>query len=89
MISSGENEITNETFISVNNKVTTEFFGFFVVLHEFCRRHVTEVTPGRLKLSNYFGEGRNIYYSTHSNHDGEQTAITRFAFDWAVVQSPA
>ena len=52
MISSGENEVTNETFISVNNKVTTEFFGFFVVFNEFCRRHVTEVTPGRLKLSN-------------------------------------
>ena len=52
MVSPGEDEVANETFIPVDYEVAPKLFGFLVVLHEFCRRHVTEVTPGRLKLSN-------------------------------------
>jgi hypothetical protein len=33
-----KDEIANETFISVDNEVSSKFFGFFMVPHEFHRR---------------------------------------------------
>lgn len=45
MMSSGENEIPDETFVSVDDKVTTEFFWLFVMSNEFARGHAAKVTP--------------------------------------------
>ena len=36
MISSGENEVTNETFVAVDYEVSAKLLGFFMVLHEIC-----------------------------------------------------
>jgi hypothetical protein len=51
MIPTRKNEIANETFISIDNEVSSKFFGFFVVLHEFRRRQGTKITTSRLYFS--------------------------------------
>lgn len=51
MVSSGEDKIANETLVSVDDEVTTEFFGFFVVLDQLGRRHAFKITPYRLEKS--------------------------------------
>lgn len=35
VIPTGKNEIANETFISIDDEVSSEFFGFFMTFHEF------------------------------------------------------
>ena len=49
VISAGKDEVTDETFVSVDDEISAEFFWFLVVLHKFCRRHSTQVTARRLK----------------------------------------
>ena len=44
MVAARENEVTNETFVSVDDEVSSKFFGLFVVLHQFGGRHASEVT---------------------------------------------
>ena len=51
MVSSGEDKVANETFVSINDEVATKFFGFFVVLNQLGRRHAFEITPYRLGKS--------------------------------------
>jgi hypothetical protein len=48
VIPSRNDEIANETFISVDNEVSSKFFGLFMVPHQFSRRQGTEVTTNRL-----------------------------------------
>ena len=48
MISAGEDEVPNETFVPIYNEISAELFWFFMVLHELSGRHAFEVTPYRL-----------------------------------------
>lgn len=45
VMSSGEDEVTDETFIAVNDEVSAKFFWFLMALDEICRRHAAEITP--------------------------------------------
>ena len=46
-----KDEIANETFVPVDNEVSSKFLGFFMVPHEFHRRQRTEVTANRLSFA--------------------------------------
>jgi hypothetical protein len=35
VIPTRKNEVANETFISIDNEVSSKFFGFFMAIHEF------------------------------------------------------
>ena len=48
VISSGDDEVSNETFVAVDNKVSAELFGFFVVSYELGGGHVSNVTADGL-----------------------------------------
>ena len=51
MIPAGEDKVSNKTLISVDDEVSAEFFGFFVVSDKFCRRHGSKITTDRLCAS--------------------------------------
>ena len=36
MMSTGEDEVANETFVAVDYEVSAKLLGFFMVLHEIC-----------------------------------------------------
>ena len=44
MMSSGEDEVTDKTFVAVYNEVPAEFFWFLVSLDKVCGRQTTKVT---------------------------------------------
>jgi len=49
LISSGQNQIANEAFVSIDNEITTELLRLLVVRHEFSGRHRAKVTPDGLE----------------------------------------
>jgi hypothetical protein len=48
VIPTRKNEIADETLVSVDDKVSSKFFGFFMAPHEFRRRQGAEITTNRL-----------------------------------------
>jgi hypothetical protein len=51
VIPAGKNKIANETFISVDNKVSAKFFGFFMMFHKLRRGHGAKITTDRLHVA--------------------------------------
>jgi len=51
VIPTRKDEIANETFISIDNEVSSKFFGFFMTSHEFCRRQGTKIAANRLDVT--------------------------------------
>jgi hypothetical protein len=62
VIPTRKNEIANETLISVDDEVSSEFFRFFMAPHEFRRRQGAKITTNRLnfdikaRYGEYWGE---------------------------------
>jgi hypothetical protein len=63
VVSSGKDEVPDETLIAVDDKISAKFFWFFMVFDEFGRGHGAKVTPYRLwiLLGIAGGRGENIY----------------------------
>src|SRR5271170_1335444 len=62
MVSAGENEISDQTFVSIDNEVASEFLRFFVFLDKLGRRQGAKVTSNGLDVGvSSFRVRRDLY----------------------------
>lgn len=90
MVTSGKDKVSNQTLVTVNNKVAAKFFWFFMFSNKLGRSHSTEITPHRLGCyceMGFIWEGGKD--ETYPNHYGEETAILYDGFTFSFVHFPA
>ena len=50
VMSSGEDEVSNETFVAVNDEVPAKLFWFFMVSYKFSGRHSAQIATHGLQV---------------------------------------
>lgn len=77
MMPSWENEIANETFVSIDDEVAAKLLWFFFAFDQLCGGKIAKVASNGLGFT-LRGEAREAATKTHPNHDWYQTAIFVF-----------